>query len=161
MADLRPGDAWGRLRAPDVRAALVVLLFCAAAFWLTLGFERAPASLAEGLQPASFPQLVLAVMAGLALLLLRRGWGAPATGPGQLRPVVPLSFGAMVGFVLAFQWLGLVPAILFATIGIPLLWGERRWWLVLPVAVLFTAAIEVLFVRILGVWFEPGLLWPL
>lgn len=151
----------GALRRRDVRAALAVLVFCGWAFWLTLGFEEAPRALAAGLQPATFPRLLLAVMAALALLLLRTGLAGPEEEGTPVRPMVYLSFAAMVGFVLAFQWLGFVPAVLLATTGIPFLWGERRWWLVLPVAFAFTAAVDVLFARLLGVFFHPGLLWPL
>lgn len=56
----------GLLRVPDGRAAIAVLPFFAGAFGLTLQFEDAPASLAPGLQPATLPPFVIAVMVGLA-----------------------------------------------------------------------------------------------
>jgi hypothetical protein len=47
--------------------------------------------------------------------------------------------------------------VLFAA-GMPVLWGERRWRRLVPFAVLFPAAIYVVFVLGLGVHFDAGLL---
>ena len=40
---------------------------------------------------------------------------------------------------------------------LPWLWGERRLKLILPFAVLFPITVTLVFNRILGVYFEPGI----
>jgi putative tricarboxylic transport membrane protein len=40
---------------------------------------------------------------------------------------------------------------------LPWLWGERRLKLIVPFAVLFPIAVTLVFNRILGVYFEPGI----
>jgi putative tricarboxylic transport membrane protein len=67
-----------------------------------------------------------------------------------------LSAGIAVGFVLAFQWLGIVPAMMLLCLGLPLLWGERRWYLVVPFGLGFPLAVYLLFAEMLGVHFEPS-----
>jgi len=50
---------------------------------------------------------------------------------------------------------------LLSTIGIcfalPLLWGERRWRLIVPFAIIFPLVVAFVFDRILLVQYEPGL----
>jgi putative tricarboxylic transport membrane protein len=43
-------------------------------------------------------------------------------------------------------------------LALPLLWGERRWQLIVPFVVLFPAAVMLLFAKLLGVYFNPGVL---
>jgi putative tricarboxylic transport membrane protein len=62
----------------------------------------------------------------------------------------------VVGFVLAFQWLGIMPAMVLLCLGLPVLWGERRWHLVLPFGVGFPLAVYFLFAQVLEVHFEPS-----
>jgi putative tricarboxylic transport membrane protein len=40
---------------------------------------------------------------------------------------------------------------------LPLLWGERRWKLLVPFAVLFPLAVALVFTQFLKVYFEPGI----
>jgi putative tricarboxylic transport membrane protein len=155
----RDGEGGGREsgRVPsDLIVGGCILLFCAAAYGVTLTFGRAPAVVAQNVQPATFPRLVLGVIAVLtvAMMIFARG------RPEQRRRPVPamtwLSAGVAVGFVLAFQWLGIVPAMMLLCLGLPVLWGERRWHLVVPFGVGFPLAVYWLFAGILGVHFEPS-----
>jgi putative tricarboxylic transport membrane protein len=41
-------------------------------------------------------------------------------------------------------------------VGLPVLWGERRWHLVLPFGLAFPLAVYVLFAEVLDVHFEPS-----
>ena len=141
----------------DVRVGAAILLFCALAYWITLGFKEAPAALAQNVQPATFPRLVLGVIAVLTLAMMALGM----RGAGDAKPMPPLPVwltgATMIGFVLAFQAFGILAAMaLFAFVG-PLLWGARNLLAVAGFAVLFPAAVYVVFVRGLGVWFEPGI----
>jgi putative tricarboxylic transport membrane protein len=47
-------------------------------------------------------------------------------------------------------------AMLAITIGLPLLWGERRLKIWIPYVIIFPGAVLILFTKILKVFFEPG-----
>lgn len=149
------GRGSGRLPS-DLIVGVCILLFCAAAYGVTLTFAKAPAVVAQNVQPATFPRLVLAVIAVLTAIMMVLA----RTRPGRRRRLVPamtwLSAAVMVGFVLAFQWLGIVPAMVLLCLGLPVLWGERRWYLVVPFGLGFPLAVYLLFVEVLEVYFEPS-----
>lgn len=155
----REGEAGGRRsgRLPsDLIVGGCILLFCAAAYGVTLTFGRAPAVVAQNVQPATFPQLVLAVIAVLTVAMMVLARGRPEPGRRPVPAMTWLSAGIAVGFVLAFQWLGIVPAMILLCLGLPLLWGERRWYLVVPFGLGFPLAVYALFAEMLDVHFEPS-----
>jgi putative tricarboxylic transport membrane protein len=145
---------FGRAR-PDLIVGAAILLFCLIAWLITLTFERAPPALAQNVQPASFPRLVVAVIAVLTLAMMALSRPV-AERTRRVPAMVWLSAGLMVGFVLAFQWLGIVPAMLLVCVGLPVLWGERRWYLVVPFGIGFPLAVYGLFAEVLDVYFEPS-----
>lgn len=150
-------DGHRQRRVPtDLVVGACILLFCAAAYAVTLTFDRAPAAVAQNVQPATFPRLVLGVIAVLTLAMMAGAWRAPARRRRPLPPMVALSAAIMIGFVLAFQWLGIVPAMVLLCLGLPVLWGERRAYLVLPFGLGFPLAVYLLFVEVLEVHFEPS-----
>ncbi len=157
MTDPAPGSerGFGRARA-DLAIGAAILLFCLVVWLITLTFKQAPPALAQNVQPASFPRLVVSVIAVLTLAMMFFGRAAPDESRFRVPAMVWLSAGVMVGFVLVFQWLGIVPAMVLVCLGLPVLWGERRWHLVIPFGIGFPLAVYVLFAMALGVHFEPS-----
>jgi putative tricarboxylic transport membrane protein len=149
------GHKPGRLSS-DLIVGGGILLFCAAAYGVTLTFARAPAVVAHIVQPATFPRLVIVVIAVLTVFMMVLARGRPDRPRRPVPAMSWLSAGLMVGFVLAFQWLGIVPAMVLLCVGLPVLWGERRWHLVLPFGLAFPLAVYVLFAEVLDVHFEPS-----
>ena len=149
------GERAGRLPS-DLAVGGCILLFCAVAYGVTLTFERAPAVVAQNVQPATFPRLVLGVIAALTLIMMMLARGRPDRRRSRVPAMTWLSAGVMVGFVFAFQWLGIVPAMILLCLGLPVLWGERRWHLVLPFGLGFPLAVYFLFAEMLDVHFEPS-----
>ena len=154
------GETGGRgagRRPGDLVVGGCILLFCALAYGVTLTFAKAPAVVAQNVQPATFPRLVIGVIAVLTLAMMAFARRAPALAGLQRVPAMTW-LSAAVAFVLAFQWLGIVPAMVLLCLGLPVLWGERRWALILPFALLFPTAVWLLFAEVLKVHFEPGVL---
>ena len=149
------GRSSGRL-PPDLIVGGCILLFCAAAYGVTLTFAKAPAVVAQNVQPATFPRLVLGVVAVLTVLMMALARRQPQRRRRRVPAMTWLSAAAMVGFVLAFQWLGIGPAMVLLCLGLPVLWGERRWHLVIPFGLGFPLAVYLLFVEVLEVHFEPS-----
>ena len=140
----------------DVLVGVGILAFCALAYWVTLGFKEAPAALAQNVQPATFPRLVIGVIVGLTVVMM--AIGARVRGGWKTAPPLPVYVTAalMIGFVLAFESLGILAAMaLFAFAG-PLFWGARNIPAVIAFAILFPAAVYLVFAVGLGVYFPPG-----
>ncbi len=141
----------------DVLVGACVLAFCAVAYAITFSFKQAPAALAQNVQPASFPRLVISVIAVLSAGQMILSLRLPEKTLKPLPVTVATSAAVMVAFVIAFDALGILPAMMLLCFGLPVLWGERRWHLIVPYAILFPAAIYGLFAKVLGVHFDPGL----
>lgn len=140
----------------DAVAGACILLFCLAAYLVTLTFKQAPPALAQNVQPASFPRMVLAVMAVLAGIIIVKSFRLPDGKPKPVAFMVWPSAATMVGFVLAFEVLGILPAMILLCLLLPMMWGERRLYLIVPYAIAFPLAIYGLFAVALGVHFEPS-----
>ena len=157
---LRGGRAAGdtpAARIPrDAIAGAGVLLFCFAAYLVTLTFKEAPQALAQNVQPATFPRLVLGVMSVLATVIIVMSFRLPDKEAKPIHLMVWPSAAVMVGFVIAFDILGILPAMMLLCFGLPLMWGERRLYLIIPYAIIFPLAIYGLFAVALGVHFEPS-----
>ena len=151
------GERPARGRLPrDFIVGACVLVFCGAAYAVTLTFKEAPAVLAQNVQPATFPRLVISVIAVFSVALMALSFRLPAKALKPVPHIVPVSAAVMIGFVAAFGLLGFLPAMILLCFGLPVIWGERRWALIVPFALLFPAAIYGLFAVVLGVYFDPG-----
>ena len=54
-------------------------------------------------------------------------------------------------------WLGTILALVLVCALLPLLWGEKRIKVILPFVILFPGLVTLLFTKVLGVFFEPGI----
>ncbi len=142
----------------DFLVALVVLVFCAATFYLTTTFEEVPSSLAQGMQPAAFPRLVLVVILGLSAIMVLQALGKRGKGRKRVPVMVYLTTLAMIAFLLINRWIDLFVAIVAFCLAVPLLWRERRYLLVIAYAILLPVGIFVLFSMILEVRFPRGVI---
>ena len=164
----------------DSLTGLTIVGVCAVAWWLTTGFDEVPAMLSQNVPPTFFPRLVIGTAALLGGLLLavgiRRSAGEAAdpaaagdpsasreeAGRAALLPpvfwatvAVIAAAGVLVPLVGTLPTLGLVAAVL------PLLWGERRFRLIVALALGLPGAIYVVFSIALGVRFPVGQVWNL
>lgn len=158
------GPATSRIHRLDTIVALIVLAVCAILFWRTLTFPSAPASLAQNVQPWMFPQLLLLLIAVLALFLpfehlqkRRQGIDLDDDRRSRPQPIVFITAVAILVLVGTMPWLGTYIGLLIAAAGLPLLWGERRYKILIPYALLFPTALVWLFAGALQVSFLPGI----
>ncbi len=148
------GDA---ARIPrDALAGLAVLAFCVATYLVTLTFKKAPPAIAQNVQPATFPRMVLVVMAVLAGIIIVRAFRAPDKPLKPLKPMLWLSALVMPGFVIVFYLLGILPAMILLCLFLPVLWGERRFLFLVPYSIVFPVVVYLLFAVVLKVHFEPS-----
>jgi putative tricarboxylic transport membrane protein len=148
----------------DLVVAAIILAACAFLFYDTTRFDQIPVGLAQNVPPEIFPQLLLFLIAAMALFLplehiqkRREGIDIDAARSDRIRPVTWLTAAALFGVVFLMEWLGTALAMVLACALLPVLWGERRLWPVALFAVLMPAAVILLFVGVLGVNFIPGI----
>lgn len=153
------------LNRADTIVGLIILAVCGYLYYLTTTFETVSDLLAQNISAGVFPTLVLAIIALLALglplehiLHRRRGGDIDSERGERIKPMAYLTAGLLVLLVFGTHYLGTIAIMVTACAALPLLWGERRLRLVVPFALLFPAAVAILFAGILGVQFEPGAL---
>lgn len=131
-----------------------IIVFCIVAYWLSTQFDRVPPILLRGMQPSDFPQMVMILIMVLAVLVM------VFDKPIDHAPVpmnVWVSMGLFAVFALVAQidlFLGLG---VFAG-GLAFVWGERRVWALVLVAVISPALIFLLFDEVFHIRFPRGVL---
>ena len=157
--------ASGRIIHPvDLIVAVLLLSFCAWLFYLTTTFEDVSDMFAQDITPAFFPRLLLWFIVLLTLILpfehrlLKNGKQLDKGRQHAVDPMVYFTVGLLLLLLLALPWLGVYLTLILVCLLLPVLWGERRWALLLPFAVLFPTVIILLFAQVLKVYFEPGVL---
>lgn len=152
-----------RLHRPDVCVAALIIAICVGLFAHTFWFDQVPSSLAQNVQPAVFPRLLLVTVAAIALIIpfeyhrkLRVGIDLDSHRRSPVGRDVLTTALALVVMVAALPWLGALPALVLIAAGLPILWGERRWAILAPYVALFPLAVLWLFSEVLQVTFPRG-----
>ena len=147
----------------DLGVAAILLGICAALYYVTTGFDEVSPLFAQDMPPERFPRMLLWVIVGLSLALpfergLRKEKGQ-VLDKARGKPVPPIVYVTAAFLALAvfsIQWIGTFLVLVLVCVGLPLLWGERRLKILLPFVAVFPAAVMLLFSKVLGVYFEPG-----
>lgn len=148
----------------DLAVTAVIVALCAFLFWDTTTFEKVPPSLAQNVPPTLFPRLLLLVIVVMALLLpfehvqkRAQGIDLEAARSIWIKPITFVTALVLLGVVAIMPWLGTLPALIVSCALLPVLWGERRWWLIALYAIAFPLALTYVFVAGLEVNFIPGI----
>nr|WP_306265510.1 tripartite tricarboxylate transporter TctB family protein [Pararhizobium sp. IMCC3301] len=154
---------------PDAWAALVLLGLCAVFLTNLLSSDATGAYVTS----TTMPIAVVVVMAGLAVLLLggsvlRMVRTAPqqeaasttlaAPAPG-LDWRVPMMVAWLVVYIAALPWLGYLVASGAFLIGAGLLYGNRRWWVLIGSAVVLPGLLLLFFEKVMIVLLPAARLW--
>ncbi len=155
----------GLIHSVDLVIMTIILSICGALYYVTTTFEEVSNLLAQNIPPEFFPRLVMLVIAVLALglpfehLFQRpRGHDLDKDRRKKLRPLPYLTALVLVVLAFAMPYLGTFLTMIVVCLILPWLWGERRLRLIGLFAVLFPLAVALVFNRVLGVYFEPGIL---
>lgn len=136
---------------------VVIVVFCSIAFWLTTDFERVPPILKRGIQPSDFPQLVIGLIAALAIL---EATNKSPDVPVRLNRTTWLTIGLLLGFVLVAQ-IDIFLALGCFAATLALLWGERRVVSLMLIGLALPAVVFFFFDLVFEVRFPRGLLTSL
>lgn len=141
----------------DIILPGLIYAFCIVISLLAMTFEKAPdIFVGKGMQPRSFPLFLMVLVAILNTILLRQTFRNP---PGK-RNAVPyqtwLTMALMVLFFLITTYADMILALMVIIFSMALLWGERRIWLALLLAVVTPTTILLFFDLVLEVRFPRG-----
>ena len=133
---------------------LIIIVLSALAFWQSTQFDRVPPILKRGMQPEDFPQIIIALIIFLAVLLLIKDTDqAPEKMTGKVWP----SMALMIAFALVIEidlFLGLgVFSFLLC-----LLWGEKRVKALLLVGIVVPLIVFFFFDQVFEIRFPKGIL---
>ncbi len=149
----------------DLKLTIIILILCGVIYYVTTTFESVSSLLAQNLPPEWFPRLLIWTIALLSLILpfehkfLAQGKKGLDEDRTHRIPLKAVLTALLLTFVVAsVVWLGTFFAMLFVAAALPLLWGERRWKILVPYIILFPLCVMLLFTKVLKVYFQPGLL---
>jgi putative tricarboxylic transport membrane protein len=129
----------------------------------TTRFDKVPESLSQNIPPEWFPRLLLGIIAILTLIIpfehlfLQKG-SIDEDRRAKIKPISFYSAVLLCCIIGLMPWLGTLLAMVLVCALLPLLWGERRLKVIIPFAVVFPGLVTFLFTKVLGVFFEPGVL---
>lgn len=148
----------------DLFISAILLVGCLYLYFETTKFDEVSDVLGQNILPEQFPRILLYIIGILALILPFENNFQPdrwlKIGLGKSNRI---SFNTWItilfilAVVLLSPYLGTILTIFLVTISLPVVWGERRWMLILSYSIIFTAIVVYLFDQILKVYFEPGI----
>ena len=147
----------------DLTLAMVILAVCGVLYYLTTRFEKVPDLMSQNIPPEWFPRLLLWVIVLLTVIIpfehLMHKKGKEHLDEDRSARIKPISIYSAVLLccvVGLMPWLGTCLAMVFVCALLPMLWGESRIKVVLPFAIIFPGLVTLLFTKVLGLYFEPG-----
>lgn len=161
----RPRSGWrGLVHPTDLAVSAIILAVAAGFYYATTTFDSVSSILSQNVPPEFFPRGVLVIIMILALALpfehmvhRRRGANIDSERSERVRRMPYLTALLMLLALAAMPYVGTLVSTMAICLGLPLLWGERRWRLILPFAVIFPLVVAFVFDRVLLVQYEPGL----
>lgn len=152
------------INVTDLWVAIIILGVVGLLWYHTTLWDPLPAFVQRGLPPSLFPRIWLGVMAALALFLpfeqYLQGARGAALDKDRTRPVKTITYVTMLLMVPisgAMEWLGSIVVIVLICVLLPLIWGERRFHILVPYVLIFPPVVIFFFKFAFKVNFEPGI----
>ena len=153
----------GAVHLTDAVVAAILLVFTVWLYVVADGFEQPADLFSQNVSPDLFPKLLLWVIGLLTITLPfehqflsggRARLDSDRKIPIHLRSY--LTAALLVMIVALMPYIGAALTLVAICLLLPLLWGERRLWVVLPFAVVFPGSVVFVFGVLLKVHIEPG-----
>lgn len=149
----------------DLVVGLILLAVCGGLYFATTTFDEVSPLFAQDMPPERFPRMLLWFIALLSLVLPferhLRGEAGKVLDKARKQPalsIVYLTVAFLVVAVWSIEIIGTFFVLVAVCLGLPLIWGERRWKILIPFVLLFPTAVMLLFSNVLGVYFATGLI---
>lgn len=134
-----------------------IFVFAAGVTGIALTFDKAlPPFVGSGMQPRAFPIFLMIVIAILNLFLTRETFRNPPEPRTPLEPMTWITIALMAMFAIVSTLADMMLALGITIFAKCMLWGERRVWVALLLAVLTPVTILLFFDLVLEVRFPRG-----
>ncbi len=138
--------------------SVFIIIFSTGLFFVSLNFDKVPPILNRGIQPATFPKILLLFIIFLSCL----NWFLALRFPWKRHNKLPKTFYYtllfMLVFILVSKNIDFFLGLIFLSAAIAWTWGERRIFPILFTSVIFPLLVFLLFEKMLNLRFPGGLL---
>ncbi len=155
----------GWINTTDLIVAVIILVICVLAWHHSTLWEKPSAAFTSVVPPTWFPRLILGCLIAMALFLpIEQRLKGKAGAELDEDRKDPIKFNTyitalvMVVISASMEWTGTIVTMILICIVLPILWGERRWKILIPFIVVFPVVVLILFKVMFSVNFEPGVI---
>lgn len=146
------------MNARVIAIPLIIAVFSCIVIALALNLDKSPPMIVgDSMQPRAFPIFLMILNLLLTALLFLQF----KRSPPEAVPLEPLpTWGTILLMVLFYflaTYVDLFIALAVIVLLMSVLWGERRWWMALALAVLTPSLLFLLFDTVLRIRFPRGL----
>tara|TARA_B100000676_G_scaffold86179_1_gene86204 strand:- start:449 stop:955 length:507 start_codon:yes stop_codon:yes gene_type:complete len=142
----------------EFKVSFIIILISIALLITTFTFDIVPPILNRGIQPATFPKVLLVLIIVLTLFT----YYFATKNPWKVQKKLPKSFFltllSFLIFVVISNTLDFFLAISALSIFVSYCWGEKRIIYLLLVGIIFPVIVFIFFETILGLRFPPGII---
>ena len=124
----------------------------------TFTFDTVPPILNRGIQPATFPKGLLVLIIALTSLTYYLSFNKPWKKEKELPKNFFLTLLSFIFFIIISKTLDFFLAISVLSVFVSYNWGEKRFFYLLLVGIIFPFIVFVFFEMILGLRFPPGII---
>ena len=124
----------------------------------TFTFDTVPPILNRGIQPATFPKGLLVLIIVLTSLIYYLSFKKPWKKEKKLPKNFFLTLLSFIFFIIISKTLDFFLAISVLSVFVSYNWGEKRFFYLLLVGIIFPFIVFVFFEMILGLRFPPGII---
>ncbi len=142
----------------EFRVFFIIVIFSILAFINTLFFEEVPPILNRGIQPATFPKILLVFIILLTSLVYYLSIKNPWKKNEKLEKPFFLTLLFFILFVLTSIFLDFFLGIAVLSFFVSFFWGEKRILYLILVSIIFPSIVFIFFEMILGLRFPAGII---
>ena len=124
----------------------------------TFSFDTVPPILNRGIQPATFPKGLLVLIIVLTSVIYYLSFKKPWKKEKELPKNFFLTLLSFIFFIIISKTLDFFLAISVLSVFVSYYWGERRFFYLLLVSIIFPIIVFIFFETILGLRFPPGII---
>ena len=142
----------------EFKVSFTIILVSTILLISTFTFDIVPPILNRGIQPATFPKGLLLLIIGLTLIVFYLSIKKPWKIEKKLPQPFFLTLLSFILFIFISKTLDFFLAISLLSIFVSYCWGEKRFFYLILVSIIFPIIVFIFFETILGLRFPPGII---
>ena len=142
----------------EFKVSFIIIFISTILLISTFSFDIVPPILNRGIQPATFPKALLVLIISLTCIVYFLSTKKPWKAEKKLPKPFYLTLISFLLFILISKTLDFFLAISVLSVFVSYYWGERRFFYLLLVGIIFPIIVFIFFETILGLRFPPGII---